>query len=159
NMSRRKWTRREALKFASTAGLGLIGAVGASALAGCGSTNGFSNLRLVSGLPATLEAAEGPFFVDEGLNRSELVSPGASRATVVNATSLVLTIRVNSSSGAAVTPLVGAHVDVWQADSIGIYSDEPDGVLQSENTTGQTWLRGYQLTDTSGNVTFQTIIP
>jgi protocatechuate 3,4-dioxygenase beta subunit len=45
-------------------------------------------------------------------------------------------------------------VDLWQADAAGVYSDE--GV---ENTTGQTYLRGYQLTNSSGVVNFKTIFP
>src|SRR5262249_50437705 len=35
-----------------------------------------------------------------------------------------------------------------------VYSDEA-----SESTTGQTWLRGYQITDAKGQVTFTTIFP
>jgi protocatechuate 3,4-dioxygenase beta subunit len=52
------------------------------------------------------------------------------------------------------TPLVGAAVDVWQADATGVYSDEA-----VESTVGQKYLRGTQLTDSSGIVTFTTIVP
>jgi protocatechuate 3,4-dioxygenase beta subunit len=45
-------------------------------------------------------------------------------------------------------------VDVWHTDAAGIYSDE-----SIENTTGQTFLRGYQITDSNGAVTFKTIVP
>jgi protocatechuate 3,4-dioxygenase beta subunit len=43
---------------------------------------------------------------------------------------------------------------VWHADAAGIYSDE-----SVENTTGQTSLRGCRITDSSGAVTFKTIVP
>jgi protocatechuate 3,4-dioxygenase beta subunit len=45
-------------------------------------------------------------------------------------------------------------VDVWHADAAGIYSDE-----SVENMTGQTFLRGYQITDLNGAGTFKTIVP
>ena len=45
-------------------------------------------------------------------------------------------------------------MDIWQADAAGIYSDEA-----IENTSGQTYLRGYQTTDSSGIVKFKTIFP
>ena len=49
---------------------------------------------------------------------------------------------------------VAAQVDVWQVDSAGIYSDE-----SVENTTGQTFLCGYQSTGSNGAVTFKTMVP
>lgn len=45
-------------------------------------------------------------------------------------------------------------MDIWQADAGGVSSDEA-----SKNTSGQTYLRGYQITDASGVVNFKTIIP
>jgi hypothetical protein len=52
------------------------------------------------------------------------------------------------------TPLVGAAVDIWSANAGGVYSDE-----SSENTVGETYLRGIQLTDSDGKVTFTTVYP
>jgi len=43
---------------------------------------------------------------------------------------------------------------VWHADAAGTYSNE-----SIENTTGQTFLRGYRITDSSGAVTLKTIVP
>jgi protocatechuate 3,4-dioxygenase beta subunit len=57
-----------------------------------------------------------------------------------------------TSSGCSA--LAGAQVDVWHADAAGVYSDEA-----VKNTTGQTYLRGYQITDSNGVVTFKTVIP
>jgi protocatechuate 3,4-dioxygenase beta subunit len=51
-------------------------------------------------------------------------------------------------------PLKGAAVDIWQADAVGHYSDEAQ-----QGTSGQTWLRGVQLTDANGLATFTTIYP
>ena len=47
-----------------------------------------------------------------------------------------------------------ARVDIWHARHDGLYSDE-----ELDHTQGQTWLRGYQLTDNSGYAIFQTIYP
>ena len=50
--------------------------------------------------------------------------------------------------------LEGAQVDIWHCNAEGVYSNE-----SVESTLGQSWLRGYQLTDSTGAVTFKTIIP
>ena len=45
-------------------------------------------------------------------------------------------------------------MDIWHCNALGVYSNE-----SSESTLGQSWLRGYQLTDATGLVTFTTIVP
>ncbi len=112
-------------------------------------------------LVVTPQAIEGPFWVDENLNVSNLLAAGSSRSTVTGGFPLTLafTLYRYDASTATGTPLAGAHVDIWHADAIGTYSDEASGSIQSENTTGQTWLRGYQVTDANGGVTFHTIHP
>ncbi len=55
-------------------------------------------------------------------------------------------------------PLKGALVDIWSADAAGCYSGEPIGI-NPENTVGQKWLRGYQVSDENGAVEFKTIWP
>ena len=65
---------------------------------------------------------------------------------------LTFTLTVLSSDCSG--PVVGATVDIWSANAQGVYSDE-----SSESTSGSTWLRGYQVTDSSGRVTFTTIYP
>lgn len=96
---------------------------------------------------------EGPYFVDERLNRSDITtdpSGGAARSGVP--LTLILNIaRVNSTS---CSTLGGAQVDVWHCDALGVYSD-----VSAENTVGQRYLRGYQVTDAQGVVRFQSIYP
>jgi protocatechuate 3,4-dioxygenase beta subunit len=101
---------------------------------------------------------EGPFFVDEGLNRSDLTA-GTAEPFVVNGLPLRLKLAVYRISGNSCTPLSGAQVDVWHASAEGVYSDEASGSIQSKNTLGETYLRGYQVTDDSGAVEFLTIYP
>lgn len=100
---------------------------------------------------------EGPYFVDEKLNRSDLRTDPATNA-VSTGIPLKLTINVTRASGSTCTPLVGAYVDIWHCDVAGTYSDIANGAGQA-NTSGKKYLRGYQVTDSNGAVTFTTIYP
>jgi protocatechuate 3,4-dioxygenase beta subunit len=98
---------------------------------------------------------EGPYFVDERLNRGDIrsdPSDGAVRPGVP----LRLTFRVSSVATHSCAALQGAMVDVWRCDALGIYSDVSD---PSFNTAGKRFLRGYQVTDANGAATFTTIYP
>jgi protocatechuate 3,4-dioxygenase beta subunit len=59
---------------------------------------------------------------------------------------------VDTDKGCA--PYANAQVDIWHCNAAGVYSD-----ISAEDTSSESWLRGYQLTDASGQVTFTTIIP
>jgi protocatechuate 3,4-dioxygenase beta subunit len=109
-------------------------------------------------LVASPALTEGPFFVDEKLNRSNILG-STTRTTVVNGIPLTLNLGVYKVSNGLGTPLAGAQVDVWHADAAGTYSDENNTGIQSENTLGQNWLRGYQVSDANGAVSFTTIYP
>lgn len=101
---------------------------------------------------------EGPFFVDERLNRSDLTA-GTSEPFVINGLPLHLKLGVYTVNGNACSPLAGAQVDVWHTSAEGVYSDEASGAIQSKNTVGETYLRGYQISDQNGTVEFRTIYP
>ncbi len=73
---------------------------------------------------------------------------------MTNGAPLALSIYIMEYGSSACTPLAGAQVDVWHADAAGVYSDE-----SVENTVGQSFLRGYQLTDSNGLAAFKTIFP
>ncbi len=110
----------------------------------------------------TPTVTEGPYWVDEKLFRSDIrtdPSTGVARAGVP----LTLTINVQNLTGGACSTLEGAYVDIWHCDAKGIYSDEgtynPGGGTGQVNTTGQKFLRGYQITDANGQVKFTTIYP
>jgi protocatechuate 3,4-dioxygenase beta subunit len=98
---------------------------------------------------------EGPYFVDEQLDRSDIRSDPAT-GQVRPGTPLELTINVRQISGGACTALGGALVDIWHCDAAGMYSDVSDGGF---NTVGQKFLRGSQVSDASGVVKFTTIYP
>lgn len=101
------------------------------------------------------QQTEGPYFVDEKLNRSDIrLDP--SDDSVKQGIPLRLVFHVSKVDARSCTPLTGATVDIWHCDALGIYSDVTD---PSFSTVGKKFLRGYQVTDTNGTVEFVTIYP
>jgi protocatechuate 3,4-dioxygenase beta subunit len=95
---------------------------------------------------------EGPYFVDERLNRSDIRSDPAT-GDVQDGTKLTLKLSVFDAANDC-APVQGAQVDIWHANASGQYSDEA-----ANGTSGEKWLRGYQVTDAEGAATFTTIYP
>jgi protocatechuate 3,4-dioxygenase beta subunit len=153
--------RREAL-------LAFAGAGVAVALAACApgfstssvqatATTGASAAATSGATPACVARpalTEGPYFVDERLNRSDIRSDPAD-GSVRQGALLALTFRVSQLTNAC-APLAGASVDVWHCDAAGVYSDVSDPGF---STVGKKFLRGYQVTDNSGVAKFTTIYP
>ncbi|WHZ15985.1 MAG: Putative dioxygenase [Nitrospira sp.] len=101
------------------------------------------------------EQTEGPYFVDERLNRSDIRSD-PSDGHIIPGTMLTLTVLVSRLGAGDCRPLEGAQVDIWHCDALGIYSDVND---PSFKTLGRKFLRGYQITDAKGEAQFVTIYP
>ena len=95
---------------------------------------------------------EGPYFVDEKLNRSDIRTDPVTGA-VSPGVPLQLTFNVSRYQSNACTALTGAYLDVWHCDAGGVYSDV------SGTGSGHKFLRGYQITDANGQVVFETIYP
>ena len=158
-------SRRDALK--------LLGIGSAAFLAACATPEGTSTLvptsastlasatQAPSGASTALdcvvrpEMTIGPYFVDEQLNRSDIRSEPSDNS-VREGLPLTLAIGVFDVANNSCTPITDAQVDVWHCDAQGVYSGVSD---QSFDTTGQKFLRGYQLTDGTGKVQFLTIYP
>lgn len=100
----------------------------------------------------TAALTEGPYFVDERLNRSD-IRADPDTGEISQGIPLELTFNVTRVADGACTPLTGAYLDVWHCDAAGVYSDV-SGV-----SDGLRFLRGYQITDASGVVRFTTIYP
>lgn len=109
-------------------------------------------------LPACVvrpELTEGPYFVDGQLNRTDIrVDPGDD--SIKAGAPFRLLFRVSDVTGGVCAPLVGARVDIWHCDAEGVYSGVRDA---RSDTTGQTWLRGYQITDAQGHAEFVSVYP
>lgn len=112
----------------------------------------------VDGQPACTvrpQQTEGPYFVDERLNRADIRADPAT-GTVKPGVPLKIQLRVSQVGDEVCMPLAGAIVDIWHCDAEGIYSDAVD---RSFSTLGQQFLRGSQVTDADGRVEFVTIYP
>ncbi|MHB8646856.1 MAG: intradiol ring-cleavage dioxygenase [Thermomicrobiales bacterium] len=159
--------------------LALFGVSGAALLAGCvpgqsgapqptstapqattgGATAAPRSLSLPASSPATATSicvatpaeTEGPYFVDEQLNRSD-IRTDPSDGTIKAGVPLQLAFTISTISGGACLPLAGATVDIWHCDALGVYSDV-------QNSVGKKFLRGLQTTDASGTAKFTTIYP
>ena len=162
-------SRRDALK--------LLGITSAAFLAGCvpGTSDVLTDTPvptsileatstpLASGKGATAipacvvrpEVTEGPYYVDEDLDRSDVRSDPAT-GEVKEGALLALTFNVSQVASGGCAPLEGAKVEIWHCDAEGVYSDVADPGF---NTQGQKFLRGYQVTDGNGQATFLTIYP
>jgi len=152
-------SRREALK--------LLGIGSAAFLAACtpeatstlvptaGSTQVPSGTSTALDCVVRPELTIGPYFVDDQLNRSDIRSEPSDNS-VKEGLPLTLNLVVASVGDNSCTPIEGAQVDVWHCDANGQYSGVSD---QGFDTSGQKFLRGYQLTDANGAVQFQTIYP
>jgi protocatechuate 3,4-dioxygenase beta subunit len=155
-MSNRKFPTRS---ISRRDALGTLGALGVMTLVG-GSrvlrpAHAAGGSAVVDGAcTLTPELTIGPYFVDERLQRSDIREDGAGTPFIADALPLYLTIIATSSIATDCPPLAGVQIDVWHCHAGGLYSDE-----QANGTSGLTWLRGYQVTDANGNVTFTTIYP
>jgi protocatechuate 3,4-dioxygenase beta subunit len=146
--------------------LSLMGTTTAALLAGCGPGPSvprglkrlWSRKPTVTAMPPCIvrpEQTEGPYFVDERLNRSDIRSD-PSDGSVKDGLPLQLALRVHEIHGKDCIPLSGARVDIWHCDAHGVYSDVQD---RSFDTRGKKFLRGYQVTDAAGTARFMTIFP
>lgn len=113
---------------------------------------------------------EGPYYLDLDTARSDITEGRPGRP-------FVLGLRV--LDGVGCTPVEGAAVEVWHCDATGVYSGfeaasiaanggqgrPPGAALGGDGPTGggkgdgTTYLRGGQLTDADGIVSFRTIYP
>jgi protocatechuate 3,4-dioxygenase beta subunit len=131
--------------------LRLLGASGAVMLAGWPAESALAR----PGCVARPQQTEGPYFVDESLNRSDIRSD-PSDGSVKPGTPLEIAFEVSRLSPGGCEPLAGAIVHLWHCDHLGVYSDVEDPGF---NTVGKKFLRGYQVTDARGVARFQTIYP
>ncbi len=118
------------------------------------STTGTCSLTPASvRLHGTPQQTEGPYFVDGIPNRSDIRSD-TSKGSVEQGIPLRIVIHVYDVHNGSCVPLRGAKVDIWHANSQGVYSGVKD-----MGTTEENFLRGYQVTDNNGTVHFTTIYP
>jgi protocatechuate 3,4-dioxygenase beta subunit len=162
-------SRREVLALmgaASVSAVAVACAPGSAASGSAGATAGASSgvtatalatasaAAVASALPSCVvvpELTEGPYYVNEHLDRSDIRIDTAD-GSVSEGAVLRIDWVVSQVDGNACIPLEGVLVDVWHCDALGNYSD-----VGSEE--GHDYLRGYQHTDANGLATIITVYP
>jgi protocatechuate 3,4-dioxygenase beta subunit len=157
--------RRQILGWLISGGVtaGLIAACGGDGSSGSGTTTGSTSSACV----ADPEETNGPFPADgtnsvsgnvvnvltqSGIVRSDITSSFGSSITTAPGVPLTLTIDLEDTETACEL-LIGYAIYIWHCDRDGDYS------LYSSGITNENYLRGVQVTDSNGQVTFKTVFP
>jgi protocatechuate 3,4-dioxygenase beta subunit len=102
--------------------------------------------------PYPADGSNGVNILEEsGIVRSDITS-SLDGGTTVDGVPLSLTFTL-SDLAAGNVPFAGVAVYAWQCDAQGLYS------MYSAGAENETYLRGIQVADANGQVTFQTIVP
>ncbi len=140
--------RHQFLKKAALGATAIISAV--AAFAGCGSGNGPGS---ANDGPCGLSPDEtkGPFpnKASEDFVQTNIV---ADRKGVALAITMTVLSQKNNCQ-----PLPGVFVDVWHCDAHGAYSEYGGMRMQEADHRHEHFLRGRQVTDQDGKVTFESI--
>lgn len=138
-----------------------IGLLGSSLLLmeACKKDDTNSNGTGNSGCTEAPAEVEGPYPYPSGeinnpLNRTDI------RESQTGLPLSISFVVVDANNSCALVP--NARVDIWHCNKDGYYSgygSQTGGALGTQSYTGETWLRGYQVTDSTGKATFQTIYP
>jgi len=160
--------------------LGLMGGLGAVAVAGCAigepDTEVISTGNAQSGAPAGAPSAAatvadgeipeetaGPYpgdgsngvnmLTESGVVRQDITSSFGGASGVAEGVPLAIRLKVYDTKGDDVTPLAGAAVYVWHCNRDGEYS------MYSADIADENYLRGVQETDSDGALSFTSIFP
>jgi len=167
---RRGISRRDAVRLIAVAGVAGLSGCGSggtvAAAVSTGTTSSTSTTSTTSSGACTqgLEKTEGPYWVDGDTaspQRSDIKPDTITTTDTQGMTGipLALTFAVYSYATSGCTPVQNARVDIWHANAVGVYSDEASQNETRSSTLNENFLRGYQLSDSSGLVTFTTIYP
>jgi len=145
-------TRRAAITSLGGAALGLAAvslaapAVAQATSDAARSGTASSSTALAAACVLTPEQTQGPYYLDLETVRKNITE---------GRTGVPLTLRITVVNAATCAPLPNTAVDIWQCDALGIYS----GYVSGGSTPDTTFLRGVQLTDSTGVAEFTTIYP
>ena len=128
---------------------------------GPGGGGGTTTTSPESGLSAVPEETAGPYPGDGSNGVNALTETGVVRTDITasfgaatgTADGVPITLRMTIIDVANQQPIEGAAVYVWHCDAKGRYS------LYSQGATDENYLRGVQIADSDGVVTFTSIYP
>ncbi|GIF70808.1 dioxygenase family protein [Asanoa siamensis] len=153
--------------------LGLLGGVGAATVAGCSAPAGETTTGPRSGPPPAArstaadgeipEETAGPYpgdgsngvnvLTESGIVRSDLTRSFGTGSAVATGVPLTIALTVLDVANGDGRPLAGAAVYLWHCDQQGRYS------LYSQGVEQENYLRGVQVADAAGKLTFTSIYP
>src|SRR5438067_552161 len=129
----------------------IAAATGPMVLQACKKTSNSNSAQTstssVAGEAPTEEEGPYPYPGGESTNPLQRVDVTDGQTGVPLALTLTI-VNVNNNK----TVVQNARVDMWQCNKDGYYSgyaNQP-GALGTQSYVGKTWLRGYQVSDTSG---------
>jgi hypothetical protein len=137
-----------ATTLAGSSGCGDEGSDGTGGSAGTGGQAGSGGSGGVNACTLYPQQAAGPFYLDLDQLRTDITEGKAGAP-------LRVVVQVQTE---ACAPLKDLAVDLWQCDAEGVYSGFP-GQLGGLDTTGETFLRGTQVTGADGIAQFDSIYP
>ena len=92
-------------------------------------------------------------LVQSGIVRSDITSSFGGATGVAKGVPTTIAITLLNQDGGKTSPLKGAAIYVWHCDAKGRYS------MYDPYLAHQNYLRGLQVTDRKGKVTFRSIFP
>jgi protocatechuate 3,4-dioxygenase beta subunit len=138
--------------------LGLLAGAGLAAVAGCAAPGGpggsvaagsTGEIPQETAGPNPGDGSNGPNVLTEsGIVRSDITTSFGSSSGTATGVPLTIQLNVTDVAGAA---MAGAAVYVWHCDQAGRYS--------LYDVEDQNYLRGVQVTDAAGKVSFTSIFP
>ncbi|AZL05158.1 intradiol ring-cleavage dioxygenase [Brevibacterium aurantiacum] len=145
--------------FSRRSVLGIVGAgIGTVALAACGMNSASGSDSLVTEIPDETagpypaDGSNGPDILEQsGIVRSDIRS-NIDGSETVEGVALTFTLKVTDMANDN-KAFEGVAVYAWHCDAQGRYS------MYSEGVEDATWLRGVQVADEKGEVTFTSVFP
>lgn len=156
-------SRRRALTFLGVAGAATVAAGCAAATNGTTATSGASTTTAAAATAAAIaQETAGPYpgdgsngpnvLIESGVVRRDITGSFGSYSGVAHGVPMKIELMLQdlAKSGAAGS---GMAVYLWHCDRDGKYS------LYSDGVTTQNYLRGVQVADATGKVTFESVFP
>jgi protocatechuate 3,4-dioxygenase beta subunit len=147
-MADEKKTMPRSADFSRRQMIAVLGASTLLLLTGCGADDVGVPVDETGTCPPTPKQDEGQQYVDHGLMQSDIV--GGQKGVALDLWIKVLTAR-------SCEPIANAAVDVWSANAQGEYSETKPA--ETAEAAGPGFLRGLQMTDSTGFVKFKMIYP
>ncbi|MBX3314572.1 MAG: 3,4-dioxygenase subunit beta [Actinobacteria bacterium] len=126
---------------------------GSDTTASSTSSDGTTEIPEETAGPYPGDGSNGPDVLEQsGVVRQDIRSSFGDSTTTVDGVELTMNLKLIDVAGGG-GPLAGAAVYLWHCTADGLYS------MYSNGATNENYLRGVQVSDDEGNLSFTTIFP